>query len=218
MSHFAVASRRLYTTIELQPYRVDIPDGDLFYIPGWLTRDESNRYYSKLSQTLEWQQDRIQVFGKWHLIPRLQAWYGDSEANYQYSGRALAPNPWTHELAVLRTRLSESGVTSNSVLANWYRNGEDRMGWHSDNEPELGPAPTIASVSLGATRCFQLRHKSSRQRIDIELENGSLLIMGGQLQRHWQHGLPTRKRCLEGRINLTFRQVNSRAISANGLK
>lgn len=194
----------------LKPFRVELADGDLFYIPAWIEKAQADEYYSSLVRTLAWQQDKIQVFGKWHSIPRLQAWYGDAQAVYQYSGKELRPEPWTAALAELQGELAKMGLVCNSVLANWYRDGDDKMGWHSDNEPELGRDPWIASVSLGATRCFQLRHRATKQRLDIELEHGSLLLMGGVLQSHWQHSLPQRKRCRQGRVNLTFRHVLQR--------
>lgn len=186
---------------------IPIIDGELYYCRAWLTALQADDCYRQLQDELEWRQDSIRVFSRWHKIPRLQAWHGDSDARYRYSGKCLQPKPWTARLTELKEKLTVAGFRANSVLANWYRNGHDKMGWYSDNEPELGPEPVIASVSLGAERTFQLRHRSSGQRIDIQLEHGSLLIMAGSMQTHWQHALPPRKRVSDGRINLTFRRI-----------
>lgn len=192
---------------QLAPYRVEIADGLLFYLPDWLAVPATIQAYDDLSSELAWSQDQVFVYGKWHSIPRLQAWYGDSDTAYQYSGKTLVPHPWSPTLASLRKQIESLGIATNSVLANWYRDGNDKMGWHSDNERELGDTPVIASLSLGAARDFQLKHKVSGQRLDLELKSGSLLIMAGTLQNYWQHALPQRKRVKSGRINLTFRQV-----------
>ena len=191
----------------LQPFHVDIPDGALFYLPEWYTRNQANHLYQRLLKEIDWSQDEIFVYGKWHVIPRLQAWYGEPNTAYQYSGKQLVPKEWTQTLSQLRAHLQKLGIQSNSVLANWYRDGHDKMGWHSDNEKELGDQPVIASLSLGATRSFQLKHRYTGQRLDLELSSGSLLVMAGTLQKYWQHALPARKRVSQGRINLTFRSV-----------
>lgn len=191
----------------LQAYKLDIEDGLLFYLPNWLSLPQAESLYVELKHELCWSQDQVFVYGKWHDIPRLQAWYGDSDTGYQYSGKTLTPLPWTPGLQMLRHRIEALGLPINSVLANWYRNGLDKMGWHSDNEKELGAEPAIASVSLGSTRSFHLKHKSTGQRINLELSSGSLLVMAGTMQAHWQHALPQRKRVEQGRINLTFRHV-----------
>lgn len=192
---------------QLQPFRIEISDGALFYLPDWYSHEQASNLYQRLTEELDWSQDKIFVYGKWHLIPRLQAWYGDSDTAYQYSGKRFLPKDWTQTLTQLRTQLGVLGIQPNSVLANWYRNGHDKMGWHSDNEKELGDQPVIASVSLGATRSFHLKHRYTGQRLDLELSSGSLLIMAGTLQKYWQHALPARKRITQGRINLTFRTV-----------
>jgi len=148
------------------------------------------------------------MFGRELRQPRLTAWYGDPGTHYRYSGLELTPKMWHPLLADLRVRLEQTlDVTFNSVLANAYRNGQDSMGWHSDNEPELGECPTIASVSLGANRRFSLRPKASGPSHSMVLENGSLLIMQGDCQARWKHALPKTAKPVGLRINLTFREI-----------
>lgn len=142
--------------------------------------------------------------------PRRCAWYGDAGARYGYSGLALEPLAWTPALARLRAALRATlGIRFNSVLANLYRDGHDRMGWHADDEAALGPAPVIASVSLGATRRFVLRHRTRADLPmgELHLEHGSLLVMAGSTQRCWKHALPAAARVAGARVNLTFRTV-----------
>ena len=143
------------------------------------------------------------MFGKQVTIPRLQAWYGDKHCSYSYSGLQLAPLVWTPQLIQLKTTVETvCQHTFNSVLLNLYRNGQDSNGWHSDDEPELGEHPIIASLSLGETRRFKLRHKFDKtiKGIDIELTSGSLLVMSGHSQSHWQHCVPKTARPVEPRI------------------
>ena len=148
------------------------------------------------------------MFGKNIAIPRLTAWYGDQNMNYNYSGINNDPNPWTSELQGLKAKVEQAtNATFNSVLLNQYRNGNDSVSWHADNEPELGLNPIIASVNLGATRVFKLRHNITKEVIKLELTHGSLLVMGGELQHYWQHAVPKTKKVLDTRINLTFRLI-----------
>jgi len=142
-------------------------------------------------------------------MPRLIAWYGEPEAVYTYSGVRHVPMPFTPELAVIRARIEElSGAPFNSALANLYRDGRDGMGWHADNEAELGRNPVIASVSLGATRRFTLRHRRRKGLTEaLDLEPGSLLVMEGETQHHWLHALPKTTRPVGERINLTYRLI-----------
>jgi alkylated DNA repair dioxygenase AlkB len=148
------------------------------------------------------------------LQPRLTAWYGDATARYSYSGLDLTPQPWTPALLALRTQVEQAtGVTFNSVLLNLYRTGQDSMGWHADDEPELGPEPVIASISLGATRRFRLRPRHSQQLphapLGLDLPSGSLLVMRGTTQQHWQHAVPKTARPVGPRLNLTFRTIHA---------
>lgn len=157
---------------------------------------------------LPWEVHRIRMFGRVVDSPRLSAWIGDEDAAYRYSGTRFAPHPWTPTLLALRDRVAVAcGASFNSVLANLYRDGADRMGWHSDDEAELGTAPVIASVSLGAERAFRFRAKAGGEPVNIELPHGSLLRMGGDTQRLYKHELPVRRRVLKPRINLTFRMI-----------
>lgn len=181
--------------------------GTLRFRERWLEPVEAERLFLQLHGGLDWQARTIRIFGRDVLQPRLTAWYGD--VAYTYSGVTLAPSPWTAPLAQLRDRLIvETGVELNSVLCNLYRSGGDSMGWHADDEAELGPTPVIASVSLGATRRFVLRHKRKKApAVSLELPGGSLLVMAGTLQRYWRHALPRDSRVLTARINLTFRRI-----------
>jgi alkylated DNA repair dioxygenase AlkB len=186
-------------------------DAALSYTPGWLTTPEADNLLQLLHQSLQWQQQPIRMFGKMVMQPRLTAWYGDKGAAYTYSGLRHDPLPFTPALEQLRTRLqTETGHTFNSVLCNLYRTGADSMGWHSDNEPELGPDPVIASISLGQRRRFLLRHKQNQQiKHTLPLEHGSLLLMHGPTQVNWQHSLPKSNTAKGQRINLTFRHIQT---------
>lgn len=188
--------------------RIDLPGADVTFAPHWLAPAEADRLLLALQESLPWEVHRIRMFGRVVDSPRLSAWIGDADATYRYSGTRFAPHPWPPALQALRERASDAcGVAFNSVLANLYRDGSDRMGWHSDDEPELGPAPVIASVSLGAERTFRFRAKSGGEPVAIELTHGSLLLMAGATQRLYKHELPARKRVEGPRINLTFRQL-----------
>ena len=157
-----------------------------------------------------WRQDHALMFGRRVALPRLTAWYGDPGAGYSYSGISMQPTPWTSLLAQLRTRAEElAGVDFNSALLNYYRDGRDSVGWHADNEPELGRDPVIASLSLGATRRFEFRRRppASPNTRTIELQHGSCLVMAGAVQHHWQHRLPRSARIDRPRVNITFRRI-----------
>jgi alkylated DNA repair dioxygenase AlkB len=165
--------------------------------------------FDVLGAQIAWQTHRIRMFGKWVDSPRLSCWMGDPGASYRYSGQTFEPRPWAAGLLPLRQRLREElGVDFNSVLANLYRDGRDAMGWRSDDEPELGPEPVIASVSLGAARRFVLRRRDAHAvHQEFLLEPGSLLVMRGASQRDWQHALPRTASPVAPRINLTFRRI-----------
>ncbi len=183
---------------------------DIQYLPDFLALAEADLAFRQLLAETPWQQGEIKLFGRLIAEPRLSAWYGDPDAHYRYSGQSLSPIPWTPVLIQLKAYLkSVTQAEFNSVLLNLYRDGQDSMGLHSDDEPELGPEPLIASISLGASRRFVLRHKQSGQRHELNLAHGSLLLMSGRCQHDWKHGLPKDKRCTEPRINLTFRRVSS---------
>lgn len=191
---------------------VPLADGLLYHLPQFLASDEASVLLGQLTTSRDWRQHRLKLFGRQCLTPRLCAWYGDADARYGYSGQALEPLPWTDALAALQARLESAlGVVFNSVLANLYRDGADSMGWHSDDEASLGPQPVIASLSLGATRRFVLRHRHRRdlQTLTLPLEQGALLVMAGDIQRHWRHAVPKTRRPVGARINLTFRYARS---------
>lgn len=177
--------------------------------PHWLPTDQADALLVALMRAVPWEVHRIRLFGREHASPRLSCWIGDPGARYRYSGTLFEPHPWPPELAAVRERLSEAlGSRFNSVLANRYRDGSDTMGWHSDDEPELGPEPLIASLSLGATRRFLLRHRAEpSRRLALELAHGSLLVMSGRTQRFYRHALPRTRRPVGERVNLTFRRI-----------
>jgi alkylated DNA repair dioxygenase AlkB len=181
--------------------------------PEFLPSGMADRYLQQLLNEIEWRQDLIRLYGREHRIPRQHQWYADSGVSYHWSGINMQPLNWIPPLTRLRDDLREkTGFAFNSVLANLYRDGNDSMGWHSDDEQELGVEPVIASISLGAERDFHLRRKDrgtgGRAR-SISLPHGSLLLMCGASQRDWQHALPKRRRISKPRINLTFRLINT---------
>jgi alkylated DNA repair dioxygenase AlkB len=191
--------------------RVDLtlpPQGRLRYLPDWLERSEASRVFSCLERGLDWRQRPIRMFGREVLQPRLVCFYGEPGVRYRYSGVTLEAQPWDGELQTLSCRLSAAvGESFNSVLCNLYRDGRDSMGWHADNEPELGRDPVIASLSFGETRRFRLKPRGGGASRHLDLEHGSLLIMSGDLQHHWLHELPKSRRATGPRINLTFRRI-----------
>ncbi|MBC7502499.1 MAG: alpha-ketoglutarate-dependent dioxygenase AlkB [Herminiimonas sp.] len=157
-----------------------------------------------------WQQEKITVWNKQHWQPRLTCWYGDARSRYTYSGIALTPNQWTPTLLKIKQDVEQAtGTGFNSVLLNLYRDQNDSVGMHSDDERELGGAPVIASVSFGETRTFRLKHKTRKdlKPISIELTDGSLLLMAGDMQKHWLHGIDKARQVKSPRINLTFRTI-----------
>jgi alkylated DNA repair dioxygenase AlkB len=149
------------------------------------------------------------MFGKLLAQPRLTAWYGSAGTNYSYSGLNLVPEPFSKELLTLKAKIEQVGSTQfNSVLLNLYRNENDSMGWHADDEKELGINPIIASLSLGQTRKFQVKHKLTKNlNLNLLLTHGSLLLMRGEMQHYWQHAIPKSKNSCDQRINLTFRNI-----------
>ena len=183
-------------------------DGELYYLAGFLAASEALQYLERLSVELDWQQEIATIVGRRVPIPRLVCWYGDEGAVYQYSGLTHYPQAWTETLLGLRQSVeSASGHRFNSVLGNLYRDGQDSMGWHADQEKVLGSNPFIASLSLGAERLFKIRHNKTGETVDIKLANGSLLLMGGSLQHHWRHCVPKTQQAKSARINLTFRKI-----------
>jgi alkylated DNA repair dioxygenase AlkB len=193
------------------PYiRLDLPDADIVLYRLFLTAADADRHLNELlTGTIPWKQDEIDFYGKTIPVPRLASWHGDPGCAYTYSGIRSEPNPWTESLLQMRTSVEAlAGQRFNSVLVNQYRNGSDSVSWHSDDEPELGQNPVIASLSLGATRLFQLKHtRYNTRRTEFELTHGSLLLMRGSTQHHWLHQVPKTRRACGVRVNLTFRSI-----------
>jgi alkylated DNA repair dioxygenase AlkB len=191
------------------PFVQEVEDGGiLLWLPHFLPSEEADSLFAVLKESISWKQERGR-FGR--LFPRLTALYGDDGVVYKYSGIAYAAMLWTEELGGVRRRVEEAAAAPfNSVLLNRYRDGQDSMGFHADDEPELGTNPIVPSISLGAGRRFLLRHNKSRKTLELYLTHGSLLIMAGTLQHHWQHALPKLPKTTADageRINLTFRQL-----------
>ncbi|WP_233078563.1 alpha-ketoglutarate-dependent dioxygenase AlkB family protein [Rheinheimera soli] len=188
-----------------------LPNAELSFWPKWLSPEQAERCYQQLAQQLNWQQPAIKIFGKAVLIPRQQVWMGDPHCSYKYSGVLFEPEPWHPLVKQLTDRVNQLCQTRfNSVLLNWYADGQQHMGWHSDDEPELGENPQIASLSLGQQRFFDLKHKNLGTQLKLELGHGSLLLMAGQCQQYWQHRVPKMAAATQGRINLTFREIKQK--------
>ena len=189
----------------------NIADGQIIIYRHFFDQLESDRFFLELLNNINWQQDKIKIFGKEVNLPRLTAWYGDPDKSYTYSGITMNPDPWSQNLLAIKEKIEETVQANfNSVLANLYRNGQDYVSWHSDDEKELGKNPTIASISFGATRRFLLRHKLNKnlETVDLSLGHGSLLIMKGSTQHYWKHQVPKTAKVKTERINLTFRIIN----------
>ncbi|MEX0360197.1 MAG: alpha-ketoglutarate-dependent dioxygenase AlkB [Allomuricauda sp.] len=188
---------------------LDLPNADIIYHPSFLSLERANHFFRTLGETIPWQQDQITVFGKTHPQPRLTALYADNDKTYSYSGITMNPNSFTPELQQIKKEVEQlTQHTFTTCLLNFYRDGKDSNGWHSDDEKELGTNPIIASVSLGAERFFHLRNKADkRTKSKILLQHGSLLIMKGATQHFWQHQIPKTSKKIGGRINLTFRVI-----------
>ena len=186
-----------------------LPDADVALWPQWLDTAEADALFAELRQAIAWETHRIRLFGRELDSPRLSCWIGDPGAAYTYSRSRFEPRPWPSALAAVRERVEQDcGTHFNSVLANLYRDGRDSMGWHSDNEPELGPEPVILSFSFGGVRRFRLRHRHDPSlRLELDLPSGSLLRMAGATQRLYRHDLPKTARAVPARINLTFRTI-----------
>ena len=188
----------------------DLPDADMALFENIFTNQESKKLYRNLIDNIQWRQDKIKIFGKLIDQPRLTAFYGDKNKEYAYSGIVMKPIEWNDDLLFIKNRVEEvAKIKFSSVLLNYYRDGKDSMGWHSDDEKELGLNPVIGSVSFGQSRVFQMRHKFRKDinKVDIALTNGSFLLMKGTTQHFWQHQIPKTKRELASRINLNFRDI-----------
>ncbi|MGR3915177.1 MAG: alpha-ketoglutarate-dependent dioxygenase AlkB [Gammaproteobacteria bacterium] len=185
-------------------------DGECYLHEGFLARAAADDFFERIRRRAVWSQPQVRMFGRTVRAPRLAAWHGDAGACYAYSGQSHRPRPWFGALRELRARLeAHCGARFNSVLLNYYRDGDDALGWHSDDEPELAAGAPIASLSLGAARRFVLRHKRRKLTHAVALRHGALLLMCGETQAHWRHALPRTKRPVGARMNLTFRLIRA---------
>lgn len=188
----------------------ELGDATIKEFPFAFTKRASDKYLKDLIDETSWQQDTLWIAGREITVPRLQCWVGDRGSNYGYSGIRLEPKPWTDSILTIKERVeSLTNEQFNSVLLNYYRDGQDSVSWHADDEKELGQYPIIASVSFGAHRKFQLRPKAKddKRRFQMELRHGSVLLMSNTLQNKWLHQLPKVSGLEESRINLTFRKI-----------
>ncbi|MBF0277469.1 MAG: alpha-ketoglutarate-dependent dioxygenase AlkB [SAR324 cluster bacterium] len=186
----------------------DLPDAELVLYDSFFTQQESDALYRNLKEKIEWQQDQIKIYGKQHRVPRLAAWCDLKHRPFAYSGISMRSHSWISELSFIKEKVeAEVDYQFTSVLLNFYRDGKDSVGWHSDDEKELGKNPVLASVSFGETRPFQLRHSCRKEldKVDIPLSHGSFLLMKGTTQHFWKHQIPKTSRSIAPRINLTFR-------------
>lgn len=186
-----------------------LPPDLLDYRPALFDREESTLFLNNFIAQTPWVQETIQMYGKLLKTPRLTAWYGDNGKSYTFSGNKYHPIPWTEELLDIKNRIEPiAGISFNTVLLNYYRDGNDSVAWHSDDEYELGVKPVIASVSFGQMRRFDVRQKEDHQhKYSIDLENGSLLLMKGDLQHSWEHRIAKSTKPMKERVNLTFRVI-----------
>jgi alkylated DNA repair dioxygenase AlkB len=191
------------------PIDYNLPQANLVYYPSFFDDEAAFDLLKKLKSQIHWQEENIVVFGKTYLQPRLTAFYSDTKLKYGYSGIQLKTNDWSPLLLKIKYFIeNETGFTFNAVLLNWYRNGKDSNGWHADNEKELGKNPVVASVSFGAERKFQFKHNTqSEEKHSLILQNGSLLLMKGEMQHYWKHQIPKTAQVVGDRINLTFRTI-----------
>lgn len=199
-----------------EPQHLVLPGAEIWYEPCFLPQTEADALWAELEATVAFKVDKIFMYGKLSPLPRETAWFGDPGRTYRYSGIRMTPEPWNAPLQGIRERVeARAGTTFNSVLLNRYRDGKDKVAWHADDEPDLGETPLIASVSLGGVRTFKLRWKNRAERDQgtapaeqrFELAHGSLLLMGGETQRYWEHEVPATARQVAPRLNLTFRRI-----------
>lgn len=186
--------------------------GEALLFDNFFSKEESDSFFARLMREVSWKHETIRIFGREVLQPRLTASFADKGVEYGYSGLRLASASWTPALSEIRLHVEQAtGTQFNTALLNQYRNGSDSMGWHRDNEKELGAEPVIASVSLGQIRRFQLRPFAAKSPlITVALQHGSLLVMKGECQHYWQHRVPKTSTHCGARINITFRLVRTR--------
>jgi alkylated DNA repair dioxygenase AlkB len=206
-------------TLDQQFEEVSMPDADISILHGIKMPLDYDAMLTRLRAQTIWRQESIRIYGKTHEQPRLVAWYGDPGKKYDYSGISLTPLPWTDLLREIKRRIEDcTDATFNSVFLNLYRNHNDSMGFHSDDERELGREPTIASLTFGATRVFVLKHKTDPTvpTVKVPLEAGTVLLMRGKTQQFWKHGILKQREPCGPRVNLTFRTIYDRGDSAFG--
>ena len=193
--------------------KIPLPDSEINLHQNHFDAEIAGNLLRELTEEIPWVQNKIRFYGKESLVPRLESWHGDEGMSYTYSGIKMDAKPWTKNLLMIKESIEPIAKTTfNSVLINYYRDGKDRVAWHSDDEKELGKNPVIASVSLGAERKFKLRHKKYKEnqlQHEIFLQNGSLLLMSGSTQHHWLHEIPRTAKPIGPRINLTFRVIKN---------
>ena len=183
-------------------------DGTVNYYGAIFSRDIAITYFEELMLNIDWKNDEVKIFGKHIITKRKVAWYADHELEYAYSNTKKRGLVWTDELLAIKKAVEKiTGEQFNSCLLNLYHDGDEGMGWHSDDEKSIVKNSAIASVSFGALRKFSLKHKQTNQTVSFPLENGSLLLMKDETQTHWLHSLPKSKKVKEPRINLTFRKM-----------
>ncbi len=186
-------------------------DGVVHYHPAVFSPSEAEKFFEKLTQDVPWQHDEVKMFGKTIVTARKVAWFGDAGLDYTYSGKTKSPLPWTSLLLELKKLTEEKAKDQfNSCLLNLYHDGSEGMGWHRDNESSIVKNSPIACLSFGAQRRFHFKHRVTKERITLELQPGSLLLMTGETQTHWMHTLPKSTRITTPRISLTFRQMKER--------
>ncbi|RYZ99096.1 MAG: alpha-ketoglutarate-dependent dioxygenase AlkB [Sphingobacteriaceae bacterium] len=186
-----------------------LPTELLAYTPALFDKAESDHLLNKFISEANWKQSVQKMYDKEVLTPRLTAWYGDLGTDYSTTGKVLNPTPWTPELFMIKIKVEQlSGTIFNSVLLNYYRDGNDSVAWHSDRESVLGKNPVIASVSFGQVRSFDIRNKTDHtEKYSVRLEHGSFLLMKAGLQENWEHRIAKSTKLMKARVNLTFRVV-----------
>ncbi|MDG0974571.1 MAG: alpha-ketoglutarate-dependent dioxygenase AlkB [Crocinitomicaceae bacterium] len=190
--------------------KVEITNGWYVHEENYIHQNLAEEILNTLFRELPWKSGEIQLFGKVYIIPRKQVYFSENQLGYSYSGKQLVIDVWHPTVLEIKEKVSkELNSEFNACLANLYRNGLDSNGWHADNEKVLGENPLIASLSFGATRRFDLRHKVTNEKLSVELKSGSLFVMGGEMQHYWKHQLPKQRKVKEPRINLTFRRIIS---------
>ena len=195
--------RSVMSLNNLLPY-----DGEVVYVPDFLSATIAANLYLTLHKNILWERDEYLMYGKKIITRRKVAWYGSKPFEYNYSRIKRKAHIWNKELNEIKNLIElETEVSFNSCLLNLYPKGIDGMGWHSDDEKELEPNAVIASLSLGSERKFSFKHRNTKETISLSLQNGSLLLMKGTIQKHWLHQLPKTKKNIDPRINLTFRRM-----------